>query len=373
MSGETSGSPGVSPPHGHALRELHADLRARGFFEPSHFWWWKLAFWIPVFFAAYFALLALPFGMLWLAMVPVSSVAFLTMGYVGHDAGHYSLAKSRVVNDCWGQFGMTFLCGFSFGYWRARHNQHHAHCQEVGGDPDMRFGVLFSVYPNSDNWHSRGGRFFLRIQKWAFWPLSSLYWVSLRYDGIRDLFQQPDKTKVDRFLLPLHWLVLLVVPGFIFGWPAALLAYVSASCISSLMTASVFIPNHIGMRRLASGEKLSYLEQQVTTSRDISNPRLLDFYYGGLNAQIEHHLFPRVAHNRYRAMRPIVRAFCLARGIPYQEASLYRALAAVGNHLGAMTAAYLVSATETRAARGDVTSAPVVEQVCPAEPTGTGG
>ena len=88
------------------------------------------------------------------------------------------------------------------------------------------------------------------------------------------------------------------------------------------MTASVFIPNHIGMRRLASGEKLSYLERQVTTSRDISNPQLLDFYFGGLNSQIEHHLFPRVPHNRYRAMRPIVRAFCLARGLAYQEASL---------------------------------------------------
>jgi fatty acid desaturase len=138
------------------------------------------------------------------------------------------------------------------------------------------------------------------------------------------------------------------------------------------MTASVFIPNHIGMRRLESGEKLSYLEQQVTTSRDISNPPLLDFYYGGLNAQIEHHLFPRIAHNRYRAMRPIVRAFCVARGIPYQEASLYRALAAVGNHLGAMTAAYLVSAaTERRAGRGGVSSPPVVEQVCSAETTGS--
>jgi fatty acid desaturase len=217
---------------------------------------------------------------------------------------------------------------------------------------------LFSVYPNSDNWHSRSGRFFLRIQKWAFWPLSAFYWVSLRYDGIRDLFQQPDKTKVDRFLLPLHWIVLLIVPGFIFGWPAAVLAYLSVSCLSSLMTASVFIPNHIGMRRLASGEKLSYLEQQVTTSRDISNPPLLDFYYGGLNAQIEHHLFPRVAHNRLRAMRPVVRAFCLARGIPYQEASLYRSLASVGNHLGAMTAAYRVSvANELEAgnpAGGDV-------------------
>src|SRR5436190_19138543 len=107
------------------------------------------------------------------------------------------------------------------------------------------------------------------------------------------------------------------------------------------MTASMFIPNHIGMRRLETGEKLSYLEQQVTTSRNIANPPLLDFYYGGLNSQIEHHLFPRVSHNRYRAMRPVVQAFCEERGIPYHQAGLFRALASGGGHLGEMTAAYV--------------------------------
>ena len=172
------------------------------------------------------------------------------MGYVGHDAGHFSLSRSRRVNNFWGQFGMTFLCGMSFGFWRSRHNAHHVHCQEVGGDPDMHFGVLFSVYPGSANWHTPLGRFFLRIQKWAFWPLSAFYWVTLRYDAIRDLFQRPKETKIDRFLMPLHWIVLLIVPGLVFGWPTALLAYVTVSCLSSLMTASVFIPNHMGMRRL---------------------------------------------------------------------------------------------------------------------------
>jgi len=143
--------------------------------------------------------------------------------------------------------------------------------------------------------------------------------------------------------MPLHWIVLLVVPGLVFGWGAAVAAYLAVSCVSSLMTASVFIPNHIGMRRLTQADKPSYLEQQVTTSRNISNPPVLDFYYGGLNSQIEHHLFPRVSHDRYRAMRPVVRAFCQARGIAYQEASLYGALASVGRHLGAMTAAYRAS------------------------------
>jgi fatty acid desaturase len=330
-----------------ALKDLHARLDERGLFEPSRFWTRKLLLWVPTFFLSYLGLLLLPFGFVWSLVAVVASVGLLTMGYVGHDAGHFALSRSRRVNNFWGQFGMTFLCGMSFGFWRSRHNAHHVHCQEVGGDPDMHFGVLFSVYPGSASWHTPLGRFFLRIQKWAFWPLSAFYWITLRYDAIRDLFQRPEETKIDRFLLPLHWIALLIVPGLVFGWPTALLAYVTVSCLSSLMTVSVFIPNHMGMRRLDEGHDVSYLEQQVTTSRNIANPPLLDFYYGGLNSQIEHHLFPRVAHHRYREMRPIVRDFCDERGIAYREETLYRALASVGNHLGDMTEAYL---TETRAA-----------------------
>jgi fatty acid desaturase len=330
---------------GHAgdLRDLHAELARHGLFEPSRFWRWKLLFWLPALLLTYIGLVVLPFGPLWLLLAPLCAVALLTMGFVGHDAGHYALSRRRWVNDVWGQLGMTLLCGMSFGFWRSRHNLHHVRCQEIEGDPDMHFGFLFSVYPNSASWRTPLGRVFLRIQKWAFWPLASLYWVTLRYDAIRDLFQRPRETRVDRFLLPLHWIMMLVVPGLIWSWPAAILAYVTVSCLSSLMTASVFIPNHMGMRRLEQGEKLSYLEQQVTTSRNISNPPLFDFYFGGLNSQIEHHLFPRVPHHRYRAMRPIVRAFCRKRGLAYEEASFGRALATVGRHLGAMTAAYAAS------------------------------
>ena len=333
--------PVCKEPRAQDLKELHRRLVALGLFEPSPFWRRKLLVWVPGFVLSYLALLVLPFGLLWVLAALTASVALLTMGYVGHDAGHHALSTKSWLNDLWGQIGMTFFCGMSFGFWRARHNSHHIHCQEIGRDPDMHFGVLFSVYPDSANWHTPLGRLFLRVQKWAFWPLSSFYWIALRYDGFRDLLQRPNETKVDRFLMPLHWIVLLVIPGFTFGWRTALLAYVTVSCLSSLMTASVFIPNHIGMRRLVSGHRLSYLEQQVTTSRNISNPPLLDFYYGGLNSQIEHHLFPRVSHNRYRQMRATVRAFCEERGVAYEEVSLYRALASVGKHLGDMTAAYL--------------------------------
>src|SRR5262245_12710842 len=118
--------PPAGSDHCQALKSLHAELEQRGLLAHSHFWRWKLGTWVPAFFASYFALLVLPFGPLWLMLLPLAAVAQLTMGYVGHDAGHYALSKRPWINDVWGHFGMTFLCGMSFGFWRSRHNRHHA-------------------------------------------------------------------------------------------------------------------------------------------------------------------------------------------------------------------------------------------------------
>ena len=329
-----------SLPQNVLLKRLRADLDARGMFSANWFWTRKLAFWVPMLVASFFfAWTTHSLGLRVLASV-VAAFAMLQMGYVGHDAGHMALSPRRWVNDFWGNVGMSLICGMSFGFWRQRHNAHHARCQEQERDPDMQFGVLFSVYPNSPSWHSPLGRFFLRIQAWSFWPLTSLYWVTLRYDALRDLFQQPETTKIDRFLLPLHFILLLGLPIYFFGAIPVITTYVIASCVSSVMTAAVFVPNHIGMRSLTPAEHITWLEQQVETSRDIANPPALDFLFGGLNAQIEHHLFPKVSHGNLRAMRAPVRNFCRENNISYHEEGIFSALGSVRRHLAAMTAAY---------------------------------
>ena len=85
------------------------------------------------------------------------------------------------------------------------------------------------------------------------------------------------------------------------------------------------------MRRLDDGREAQLPRAAGHDQPQHREPALLDFYFGGLNSQIEHHLFPRVPHHRYRAMRPIVRAFCRERGIAYEEATFVRALASVGS------------------------------------------
>ena len=131
-------------------------------------------------------------GCCWLQL---ASVGMLTMGYVGHDAGHFALSRTRWVNNFWGHFGMTFLCGMSFGFWRSRHNPTTCIARRSAAIPTCTSACCSRSTPARPTGTRRSGRFFLRIQKWAFWPLSAFYWVSLRYDGMRDLFQQPDKTQ----------------------------------------------------------------------------------------------------------------------------------------------------------------------------------
>jgi fatty acid desaturase len=94
-----------------------------------------------------------------------------------------------------------------------------------------------------------------------------------------------------------------------------------------------FAPNHKGMPMLGEDEKLDFLRRQVITSRDIRGNWLVDFALGGLNYQIEHHLFPSMPRPSLRHAKEPVRAFCAQHGIAYREADFYASYAEVLRHL----------------------------------------
>ena len=75
---------------------------------------------------------------------------------------------------------------------------------------------------------------------------------------------------------------------------------------------------------LEPGTRLDYLRQQVLTARDVIPNPVIDFAYGGLNYQIEHHLFPNMPRNQLKKARVVVKAFCLEHGIPYHETGFWR-------------------------------------------------
>ena len=88
-----------------------------------------------------------------------------------------------------------------------------------------------------------------------------------------------------------------------------------------------------GMPMLAEGEELYFLRRQVLTSRNVRGIRLVDFLLGGLNYQIEHHLFPNMPRPNLRQAQPLVRAFCQEHDLSYSEASMFGSYAEAVRHL----------------------------------------
>jgi fatty acid desaturase len=108
-----------------------------------------------------------------------------------------------------------------------------------------------------------------------------------------------------------------------------------------------FAPNHKGLPvRDGAEDELDWLTRQVVTSRNLRSTLLTDMLFGGLNYQIEHHIFPSMPRVNLRRARPIVRDFCLSHGLPYAEVSVLESYRQVSRHLGTVSAQVRQAAAE---------------------------
>jgi fatty acid desaturase len=94
-----------------------------------------------------------------------------------------------------------------------------------------------------------------------------------------------------------------------------------------------FAPNHKGMPILGAADRSDFLRRRVLTSRNVRGGWLTDLALGGLNYQIEHHLFPSMPRPNLRRSQALIREFCQQRGVPYCEASLAGGYAQALRHL----------------------------------------
>jgi fatty acid desaturase len=86
-----------------------------------------------------------------------------------------------------------------------------------------------------------------------------------------------------------------------------------------------FAPAHIGMPLVSPKLKLDFLRRQVLVSRNISGGPLMSVFMGGLNYQVEHHLFPSMARPYLRRAQPLIAAYCAEHGVPYTQMNLWQA------------------------------------------------
>jgi fatty acid desaturase len=329
--------------------ELRGRLRAGGCFARcDRAYARRQAVLLPLFVLTYVGLWAGTWGPARLVVVLAVAVVSVQLGIIAHDAGHRQVHRQRWRNELWGHLGMTIACGLSFSHWRLVHDAHHRHSQDEARDPDLQYVAVFSVYRSAAVSRRGSLRVLQRAQAWYFWPLACVYAWSLRWDSAARLFTHPAATRVDRWALAAHYGLWLAAPASIIGLGPALCNYVAVSALIGLYLVAIFAPNHMGMPSLASGEHTSYLRQQLGTARDVRGGRLVGLLMGGLEHQIEHHLFPSIGHAQLGRTRAIVTAFCAQHGLRHAERGFLAAHRDVLGHLASMAALMAPSAGAAR-------------------------
>jgi fatty acid desaturase len=268
-----------------------------------------------------------------LLLAPAFAVLFTQVGFLGHDAGHRQIFGSRRANDVAGLMLANLIVGLSYGWWIDKHNRHHANPNTEGRDPDIVVDPL-SFTDGQAAARGRLGRGFARVQGYVFLPLLLLEALNLHLSSFRAVLQPGLKRRPAETALLLVHSAGYLTAVFVVLTPMQGIVFIAVhQGLFGVYLGSSFAPNHKGMPILSQDNQLDYLRRQVLTSRNVSGGWLIDTALGGLNYQIEHHLFPSMPRPNLRRAQTLVRGFCHEHGVAYCETTILRSWRHVLSHL----------------------------------------
>ena len=226
----------------------------------------------------------------------VMGITYTQVAFLGHDGGHQQVWRSKKANDLLGIFAGDLLTGLSYGWWIDKHNRHHAKPNHEGSDPDIAEGVLAFTTGQAANRNNAFARFITRNQAYLFFPLLAFEGLNLHVSSIISLghAEHHKRRKLEISLYIIHLVAFFGALLYVLGPVQALAFFAVQKAVFGIYMGCSFAPNHKGMPIIAPGVKMDFLRRQVLTSRNIRGGRFTDFVLGGLNYQIEHHLFPNM-------------------------------------------------------------------------------
>jgi fatty acid desaturase len=332
-------SPDLALPaaRGSEYAQLSKRIRQAGLLDRRpRYYAWKIGI-TAVLLAAGWAAFALVGDSWWqLAVAAYLAVMFTQVGFLGHDAGHRQILRSRKANYVVGVLHGNLGIGLSYGWWVSKHNRHHAHPNQPGADPDVTLSAL--AFTEDQAGAARGlSRLAFRFQAWLFFPMLLLEAVALHVSSIRAVASRRTWYRAwETWLLALHVVVYLSAVFVVLSPVKAGVFILVQQGLFGLYLGSSFAPNHKGMPILDASDSSSFLRRQVLTSRNVRGGWLTDLALGGLNYQIEHHLFPSMPRPSLRRSQGLIREYCQGRELPYCETSLVGSYAQALRYLNAV-------------------------------------
>lgn len=249
-------------------------------------------------------------------------VMFATqMAGLMHDSGHRAVFKSNLANDLLGTLS-SGLIAFTFRRWRISHDQHHASPNHEEDDPDIDRPFMAFTKEQAKN-AKPILKALIRYQVYTYFPFSAFTGIYVQIAGIVYFFKNFNiRRSWEIILYAAGFFVWLFLPALVFDFQKALLVYFTVYSMLGLYLFNIFAPNHKGMPFVAKGQRLSFFEQQIATSRNIKGGFLTDLLLIYLNYQIEHHLFPNCPRNKLKLITPYVKKLCKQQGLEYTQVSL---------------------------------------------------
>lgn len=252
-----------------------------------------------------------------------------------HDANHGAYSKNKTVNYLLGK--LINLVGGSDVNWRIQHNVlHHTYTNVDGMDEDIQIGALMRFSPNQE---LLKGHRFQHFYAWFLYGFMTLMWTGtkdfsqfVRYrkkDLIKTQGLSPANVLTGIIISKIVYLGLFLVLPLIFSplaWWVTLLGFVTMHYIAGLTLACIFQPAHVVPSssfpipdETGNIEEDWAVSQLLNTANFAPKARIFSWYVGGLNYQVEHHLFPNICHVHYRKISHIVRNTAFEYNLPYHQ------------------------------------------------------
>jgi len=320
--------------------QLSRQVKQAGLLDRRHGWYAaRIALNLGLWAAGWVAFAVIGASWWQLVVAVYLAVVCTQLAFMGHDAGHRQLFRSRRANDLVGLAHANLLVGVSFDWWVGKHNRHHTNPNHEDLDPDISITALAFTPDQASSKHGLV-RLVARYQGWLFFPLLLLEAAHLHLASIKAIVRGGSgrANLVEGVLLVAHLGSYLTVLWLVLSPWQALAFLVVHQGLFGLYLGCSFAPNHKGMPTLTAADQLDFVRRQVLTSRNVAGSRFVDWLLGGLNYQIEHHLFPNMPRPNLRRAQPLVRVFCAQHGLAYVEASLVGSYAQAVRHLHAVGA-----------------------------------
>lgn len=315
--------------------DLAASIRQSGLLDRRRAYYWaQITAMVLAFAGIWVGFFLLGDSWFQLLLAAALGVVVTQFGFLGHDAAHRQMFQSSAWNIWTSRLLASAFAGLSYSWWRAKHNKHHQSPNREGHDPDIAPGAI-AFTPSAAERTGFAG-WFVQRQGWLFFPLLTLEGLNLHVQSI--------KVGLDRESgNPWRRLELAIVVTRLVGYIAILLVFLPLGlavafllvqmAVFGFCLGAAFAPAHKGMPIVPATMKLDFLRRQVMVSRNVRGNPLTDFFMGGLNYQIEHHLFPSMPRCNLKKARPLVRAHCEALGVDYLEVGLFHSYAIVVDYL----------------------------------------